>query len=287
VLDPIWLSRIEHHARDGMSVLVCCNTVKRAQHVYQELRQRLVGTGIDVVLLHGRFNGRDRLRKEKLVHLATGSKSTQRSPIVLVATQVIEVSLDIDLDVLYSDPAPLEALIQRFGRINRRRLRASADVFVFREPNDGLRIYDAQLVQRGLAILDRYNDLPIDEALISGWLDHVYRKEVAEAWNDQFERAWENFQDSVLNTLRAFNSHEELEEQFYEAFDGIEVLPAAFEAEYHAMQEEQPLAASELLVPMHFGQYAKLRQQNLIRTAETPWPKIAEVEYSSEHGLLL
>jgi CRISPR-associated endonuclease/helicase Cas3 len=270
-----------------MSVLVCCNTVKRAQRVYQELRQRLVGTGIDVVLLHGRFNGRDRLRKEKLVHLATGSKSTQRSPMVLVATQVIEVSLDIDLDVLYSDPAPLEALIQRFGRINRRRLQASADVFVFREPNDGQHIYDAELIQRGLAVLDRYNDLPIDEAQISDWLDHVYRKEVAEAWNDEFERALENFQESVLNTLRAFNSHEELEEQFYQAFDGIEVLPAAFETEYQTMQEEQPLAASELLVPMHFGQYAKLRQQNLIRTAGTPWPKIADVEYSSEHGLLL
>ncbi len=287
VLDPIWLSRIEHHARDRMSVLVCCNTVKRAQHAYQELRQRLLGTGIDVVLLHGRFNGRDRLRKENLIRLATGSKSTQRAPIVLVATQVVEVSLDIDLDVLYSDPAPLEALIQRFGRINRRRLRPSADVFVFREPNDGQRIYDARLVQRGLAILDRHNDLPLDEALISDWLDHVYRKEVAEAWNEQFDRSWENFQDSVLNTLRAFNSHEELEEQFYQAFDGIEVLPAAFEAEYQTMQEQQPLAASELLVSMHFGQYAKLRQQNLIRTGASSWPKIADVEYSSEHGLLL
>ncbi|MDZ7305283.1 MAG: CRISPR-associated helicase Cas3' [candidate division KSB1 bacterium] len=287
VLDPVWLSRIEHHARDGMSVLVCCNTVKRAQQAYQELRQRLAGVGIDVVLLHGRFNGRDRLRKETLVRLATGAKSEQRTPIVLVATQVIEVSLDIDLDVLYSDPAPLEALIQRFGRINRRRLQPTADVFVFREPNDGRHVYDAQLVQRGLAILDRYNDLPIDEEQISDWLDHVYLKEVAEAWNDAFDRALENFQESVLHTLRAFNSHEELEEQFYEAFDGIEVLPAAYEAEYFQMAEAQPLAASELLVPMHFGQYAQLRHKGLIRTAGPPWPKIAEVEYSSEHGLML
>jgi len=169
-LDPIWLDRIAQHGREGMSVLACCNTVKRAQQVYREMRQRLAGAGVDVVLLHGRFNGRDRLRKENLVRLATGSKSEQRCPIVLVATQVIEVSLDIDLDVLYSDPAPLEALIQRFGRINRRRLRASADVFVFREPNDGQRIYDAELIQRGLAILDRHNDLPIDEEQISDWL---------------------------------------------------------------------------------------------------------------------
>jgi len=287
VLDPTWLDRIAQQAREGMSVLVCCTTVKRAQQVYQEMRQRLAATGIEVVLLHGRFNGRDRLRKENLVRMATGSKSERRCPILLVATQVIEVSLDIDLDVLYSDPAPLEALIQRFGRINRRRLRASADVFVFREPHDGQRVYDAELIQSGLAVIDQYNDLPIDEELVSAWLNAVYQDEVAEKWNQEFERAFENFNESVLQTLRAFNSHEELEEQFYQAFDGIEVLPAAFETEYQAMQKEQPLAASELLVSIRFGQYAKLRRQNLIRTAEAPWPKIADVEYSSEHGLLL
>lgn len=287
VLDAVWLDRIAQQACEGMSVLVCCTTVKRAQQVYREMRQRLAATGIEVVLLHGRFNGRDRLRKENLVRLATGSKSEQRSPILLVATQVIEVSLDIDLDVLYSDPAPLEALIQRFGRINRRRLRDSADVFVFREPRDGQHVYDPKLIQNGLAVIDQYNDLSIDEALVSTWLDAVYQGEVAANWNHEFERAFENFNENVLQTLRAFNSHEELEEQFYQAFDGIEVLPAAFENEYQALQEEQPLAAGELLVSMRFGQYAKLRQQNLIRTGASSWPKIADVEYSSEHGLRL
>ncbi|MCG3158373.1 MAG: hypothetical protein DKINENOH_05015 [bacterium] len=287
VLDTIWLGRMAQQAREGLSVLVCCNTVKRAQLVYREMQQRLAATGIEVVLLHGRFNGRDRLRKENLVRLATGSKSQQRTTIVLVATQVIEVSLDIDLDVLYSEPAPMEALIQRFGRINRRRLKTSADVFVFREPSDGQHIYDHLLVQRGLRVLDEHNFAPIDEAQISSWLDAVYQEEVAEKWNREFERSQESFEESVLNTLRPFNSHEELEEQFYEAFDGIEILPVAFESEYQTMQSEQPLAASELLVSMRFGQYAKLRQQNLIRTGETSWPKIAEVEYSSEHGLML
>ncbi len=287
LLDPIWLERISQQARRGLAVLVCCTTVKRAQQVYQEMQRRLADAGVEVVLLHGRFNGRDRLRKEDLVRQATGSKSEQRRPILLVATQVIEVSLDIDLDVLYSDPAPLEALIQRFGRINRRRLKETAEVCVFHEPADGQHIYNPQLIQRGLAVLERHADLPIDEAQISAWLDAVYQDEVAEKWNREFEQSLESFQESVLNTLRAFNSHEELEEQFYQAFDGIEVLPAAFETEYQAMQAEQPLAASELLVSMRFGQYAKLRQQNLIRTAETPWPKIAEVEYSSEHGLML
>ena len=82
----------------------------------------LEADGIPVELLHGRFNVRDRLAKEKFVRSVAGSKSQHRRGIVLVATQVVEVSLDIDLDTIYSDPAPLEALVQRFGRINRRRL---------------------------------------------------------------------------------------------------------------------------------------------------------------------
>ena len=75
---------------------------------------------IQTELLHGRFNMRDRSEKEQIIRNATGSKSDARRPIVLVATQAVEVSLDIDLDTIYTEPAPLEALVQRFGRINRR-----------------------------------------------------------------------------------------------------------------------------------------------------------------------
>ena len=122
------MASIAEAAHDGQAVMVCCNTVKRAQTAYDELQCRLKGDDIEVILLHGRFNGRDRLEKENVVRQATGSRSDQRRPIVLVATQVVEVSLDIDLDVIYTDPAPLEALIQRFGRINRRRLKKWAPV---------------------------------------------------------------------------------------------------------------------------------------------------------------
>lgn len=124
-----WLARIVKFAETGQSMLVCCNTVKRTQQVYDEMQRKLQGRA-KVVLLHGRFNSKDRLDKEGIVQAATGSQSTEQKPIVLVATQVIEVSLDIDLDVIYTDPAPLEALIQRFGRINRRRLKECAPVCV-------------------------------------------------------------------------------------------------------------------------------------------------------------
>ncbi|HEY4721426.1 MAG TPA: CRISPR-associated helicase Cas3', partial [Anaerolineae bacterium] len=97
LLDDRSLDRIADVARGGQAVLVCCNTVARAQQAKAKLSARL-NQQVEVILLHGRFNGRDRLDKEGKVRETTGAHSQNRRPILLVATQVVEVSLDIDLD---------------------------------------------------------------------------------------------------------------------------------------------------------------------------------------------
>jgi CRISPR-associated endonuclease/helicase Cas3 len=285
VLQASWLERILREALEGRSVLVCCNTVKRAQQAYGELSRRLNGRG-EVVLLHGRFNGRDRLAKERLIQEATGSRSAQRRPVVLVATQVVEVSLDIDLDTIYSDPAPLEALIQRFGRINRRCRKEWAPVNVFTKPADGQRIYEADLVQRSLEVLTKNADVMIDEAAISGWLDEIYQGEVAVRWNAAYQEAYGDFEAACLKTLRPFDSNESLEEIFYQAFDSIEVLPASLEDEYRSLIEaSEPLEASQLFVPLSWGQFWKLRKNGLVREGREKWVKVVEVPYAGEMGL--
>src|SRR5690606_10202411 len=148
------------------SVLVVCNLVARAQEAYNSLAGRLAGTDIPVILMHGRFNLRDRLKKERDIQVLAGARS-QRRPVLLIATQVVEVSLDIDLNTIYSDPAPLEALVQRFGRVNRARLLAElARVHVFTQPDDGQKIYDPALVAGTLEILRREAGKPIDESAI-------------------------------------------------------------------------------------------------------------------------
>ena len=88
-------------------VLVVCNTVRQAQGVYDALREIQPRSG----WLQSRFTLGDRERIEQEVD----------SLDLLVGTQAIEVSLDIDYDVCYTEPAPMDALIQRFGRVNRKR----------------------------------------------------------------------------------------------------------------------------------------------------------------------
>jgi CRISPR-associated endonuclease/helicase Cas3 len=278
------LAQIAEIARSGKSVLVVCNIVDRAQKAYGELKVRLVDHDVPVELLHGRFNMRDRSTKEYLIREATGTTSEKRRPIVLVATQVVEVSLDIDLDTIFTDPAPLEALVQRFGRINRLRKQTDlAPVHIYHEPSDGQKIYDERLVKRTLQILKREDGRPMNESSVGDWLDEIYGDEIAEEWQKTYEEAAAEFEASCLQTLRPFQSSDHLEEQFYRAFDGIEVLPAIYWDEYEKLREDEPIRASELLVSISYGRFHQLR--NARRTLTEKWPFVVDVPYTSEFGL--
>lgn len=282
---PENFARIEADARAGKSVLVVCNLVDRAQQAYLMLKP-LKSEGIEVELLHGRFNLRDRLDKEKLVREATGSKSDQRRPIVLVATQVVEVSLDIDLETIYTEPAPLEALVQRFGRINRRRkMESLAPVHIFNQPDDGQKIYNENLIAGTLKLLRREHGKPVDESQVGAWLDEIYDGEVAELWKVEFEKMAKEFQESVVDTLRPFNSDENLKEKFYEAFDGIDVLPEAFYDEYFHLLETESIRARELLVSISWGRYHALKSIGLIFPHDERIPPVVRTPYSRELGL--
>lgn len=118
-------------------VLIVCNTVKQAQKIYGALKGVKSRSG----LLHSRFILGDRERIEREV----------ASLDLLVGTQAIEVSLDIDYDICYTEPAPIDALIQRFGRVNRKRKKGISEVFIFtRGSEQDKYIYDAHLVARTL-----------------------------------------------------------------------------------------------------------------------------------------
>ena len=270
----------------GRSVLVVCNLVDHAQEAYDRIRDELNEANIRTELLHGRFNMRDRSKKEQIIRDATGSTSDARCPIVLVATQAVEVSLDIDLDTIYTEPAPLEALVQRFGRINRRRKqRDLAPVHIFRQPDDGQKIYDAELVRRTIVILEREHERPIDESAIGGWLDEIYSGEIEARWRGEYDTAAADFDKTCVRTMRPFAANEELEALFYKAFDGIEVLPDSLYEEHKAVSDDEPIRAGELLVPISWRRYHALRSGNRILPRERKEPYRVKAAYDSEVGL--
>lgn len=281
------LKQIEEEARTGKSVLVVCNTVARAQKAFDLLRAALKTAHISVKLLHGRFNLIDRSAKEKFIREAAATGKAVKTPVVLVATQVVEVSLDIDLNTIYTDPAPLEALLQRFGRINRgRKIKPYAPVHVFTQPDDGQKIYNPLLIAKTLASLRRENGKPIDEAQVGTWLNEIYEGELAQQWEREFAAAAREFDDICIRTMRPFaTAGDDLEIQFNKMFDGVEVLPESLYEEYERLRLDEPIAANTLLVPISWGRYHALANQGLLKPGGQTIPPIVLSEYSSELGL--
>ncbi len=282
--------RIVQDVQQGKQVLVVANTVARAQQMWRDLKDALPDT--PVFLLHGRFTGRDRLRKERAILQAAGLGKTRRSPLVVVATQVVEVSLNLDLDVLYTDPAPLEALLQRFGRVNRKGGRGLADVHVFRESDKASRfIYrPAEQIDQTLAVLEAQvhtqgQGFPIDESRLQDWLDAVYTGSVRAAWIQVFEQQAEEFRENFIHDLLPFRGNPGLASEFDRLFDGLEVLPESLFDEWECLRETRPLEADALLVPISWGQYYMLRNQGRLLPADQGIPPVVRAPYSPDQGL--
>jgi len=105
-----------NHAMAGAVVGVICNTVTDAQNLYSELKIQAGNQKIEIDLFHARFTFGDRARIESAI-LQTYGKSAPRKGRILVATQVVEQSLDLDFDIMVSQLAPIEFLFQRMGRL--------------------------------------------------------------------------------------------------------------------------------------------------------------------------
>jgi CRISPR-associated endonuclease/helicase Cas3 len=103
---------------DGGCAAVVANTVKRAQTFARTLAERFGDE--TVLLLHARFLANERvLREDKLREMLGRDGTCRPHRLIVVGTQVIEQSLDLDFDVLFSDICPMDLLLQRMGRLHR------------------------------------------------------------------------------------------------------------------------------------------------------------------------
>ena len=110
---------LEERLTDGGCALIVRNTVRRAQKTYELLRERF---GQEVSLTHARFTIGDRLAKDEDLLRRFGpprSGPTRPHRAIVVATQVVEQSLDVDFDLLVTDLAPIDLILQRMGRLHR------------------------------------------------------------------------------------------------------------------------------------------------------------------------
>jgi len=235
------IGAIQKRLDAGDKVLVVSNTVKQAQAIYNNLEAS------KKVLLHSAFNGVDRNKKE--------AKLMSDDVKLLVGTQAIEVSLDIDYDVIFTEPAPLDALLQRFGRVNRHRIngqyRPPCDCIVFSERNDVDKyIYkNEEVINRTLNALreiESKNSGIIAENELQFYIDQVYPK-WSEKEKEDFDRVYNHLKMDVWEHLAPFIYDSHREEEFEKQFDGIKVLPSKLKKEYQELLEANKFIKAESL----------------------------------------
>jgi CRISPR-associated endonuclease/helicase Cas3 len=152
----------------GKKVLVVVNTVDEAVRLYSSLKNNTS----QVFCYHSRFMQQDRLDKEKEILIAENSGES----LLLVATQVVEVSLDIDFDILFTENAPIDAIVQRAGRVNRKRSKAGTKIIVFKETKITREwVYDvAGILDKTFSVIQSREGEALSERQLLEMVDNVY-----------------------------------------------------------------------------------------------------------------
>ncbi len=172
--DESIFSKIINIANDGKRVLVILNTVKQAQYVYKGLTETYASEMKDRIwLFHSRFTLADRKSKElELVNKEFKNPKdefSEKMGKILIATQVVEASLDIDADVLFTEIAPMDSLVQRMGRVLRRKkddysydkMEPNVKVIVFRNgyQSGGDYVYKNELIEKTYILLNSFDQV--------------------------------------------------------------------------------------------------------------------------------
>lgn len=230
-------------ANEGQHVLVVCNHVRSSQQIAKLVRNELGDDEAKVSLFHGRFNMRDRKTKERT--LATGPL-----PSVLVATQVIEVSLDLSFSMGFFEAAPIDALAQRMGRVNRQaKTGYPARIVIAQRTINPHRLYDSDRTADTLEAL-AIRTGPLSEEDIVGICNQVYRNGYTAEEEAIFDERFNyppiaEFEEHIVS-----GQHKNWIEKIIEERSGRgDVLPRECLMEYKDLTEKkQWLDADALLV---------------------------------------
>ncbi|MGA7719938.1 MAG: CRISPR-associated helicase Cas3' [Ignavibacteriaceae bacterium] len=162
---------------DNRKVLIVCNKVDIAQQRLKKCQELF--PDIPQMLLHSRFRRQDRAELEKKLR---EEFDASLKTCIVISTQVVEVSLDISFDMMVTECAPLDSLIQRFGRVNRRRTNDSVrariikPIYVIVPPENEKDClpYKRELLQKSFAQLPD-NEI-LQERDLQKMLDEVFVK---------------------------------------------------------------------------------------------------------------
>ena len=200
-------------------VLVICNTVKKAQNVYERLYRSNVG----VHLLHSHFIRLHRNTLEESILKFTRDDGFKSATGIWVTTQIVEASLDIDFDMLYTEMAPADSLLQRFGRCYRsREYTGNTPNIKICNTQNYKGVYDKDIFDLSTEYISKYCAEIFSENKKIEYVNCVYSLDRLK--NSKFFKAIEKELDEIKKLVPMFFKQEEAERWFRD-IKSITVIP--------------------------------------------------------------
>ncbi len=213
-------------------VLVICNTVKRAIEVSNLIRSK----GGNASLLHSSFIRRDRRVKENgILAFAPNDKNREKKQGIWITTQLVEASVDVDFDVLFTEIATLDSLFQRFGRVFRSRMYDGMDpnIFIYSVDASGVgvhkfAVYEEELVSRGKELLQQFEGEILLESKKMEMIEILYDVEALKG-----TRYWREFQTalSVMEDISAYGMGSVEAQSIFREMDAVTGIPIQFKTD--------------------------------------------------------
>ncbi len=284
------LTQIRAAVESGKRTIIVCNTVNKAISLWQDLRE------YQPLLVHSRFTIGHRARRE--------TKSNIEAQRLVISTQIIEVSLDVSFDVMFTELAPADSLLQRFGRVNRhtedpKEDDAASCYIACGEDVGSRKIYDPDLLsasENGIRqLIEKYKTTSLEFRKACEWMETVYPSGLTEFELRQMNMARARFEGHVAQLKPMIDPavDEDLE---LTLFQSLQVIPSKYERRFMALKEGgRHLSAKRLLVNVDLrawagaSQYAQREGFNALRKYlhknQEFW--VALFDYRCDEGLRL
>jgi CRISPR-associated endonuclease/helicase Cas3 len=223
----------------GKKTAVVCNTVKKAIALAEALRKH------KPLLIHSRFTVGDRARRESKKNVADEKYR------LVIATQVIEVSLDVSFDVMFTELAPVDALLQRFGRVNRHGDGSLFGLCVVAcgDVEGSKLVYDPVLLNR---TREHAPSAPPNFEASCRWIEAVYPDGLSERERKKMEQARDGF-EYIVGELRPMLDQPKVDLEA-NLFDTVQVVAADHAAKWCELTNNgQHMEAKALTISVHAG----------------------------------
>lgn len=216
-------------------ILIICNTVNKAQEVYNELKDKE-----NVHLLHSRFIKKHRKILEDNILAFDKDKNIKNG--IWISTQIVEASLDIDFDFLFTEMCTADSLLQRLGRCYRQREynKSEPNIYIFDDKNGYGTVYEyEQIYDHSVQFIQQYNNKIFSEEEKINYVNEVYDTEALKKTNglsknfyDDIKKEIENLQNNIPWIISKNESQKE-----FRGINSITIIPESIYRENNKREE--------------------------------------------------